>query len=263
MHAQINFVIIRSRFTLSMCAKTVSHSTRFLLAPLAALACTFVQISASADYGDLPPQSDVTTPNDTSANEPTSRSAVAIDWELAAIATYVTPPIRGGTTPFGFGFGGRVGLRASHHLYFGAEVTYYLGGTDVTLADQALLYGLAAGYDVVLHRFDGFHGELALRPLVGVGVAAVSHTDPSIVQNAKVDVVTTASGRTISGGAPSATNTIDNIYLRPALSLMFIREWQFAALEGSVLIVPGIGYGGADPTTWLSYGAQLLLGARF
>jgi hypothetical protein len=97
-----------------------------------------------------------------------------------------------------------------------------------------------------------------------VGDAAISHTDPSLAQNVKVDVVTTASGRTVtSRNAPSDTISINNIYVRPKLALVLRHDWQLLALEGSGLVVPGISYGGADPTTWLSYGVQLQVGVRF
>jgi hypothetical protein len=71
----------------------------------------------------------------------------------------------------------------------GVSVIDYLGGSDVNLSDQALLFGLELGYGIVL-RFDT-QVTLVLRPLLG-----------------EPDVVTTASGRTVVGGMPSATTTI-------------------------------------------------------
>ncbi len=202
---------------------------------------------------------------------PTTRTR---NWELGATASYVTPPIRGGTTPFGVGLGARVGFNVSH-LHFGVDVVYFLGGTDVTLSDRALLFGGVVGYDVVLWELPAIHSTLVLRPLAGVGDAAISHSDPATTTtqttpSTQPDVVTTASGRTVSVGGGSSggttssdTTTIHNVYVRPALSLMLVTDWHYVALEGSMLVVPGIGYGGADPTTWISYGARIDLGVRF
>ncbi len=211
--------------------------------------------------GDLPAGSPAVG-NDEPPSSPPKKKPATVDWELAGNAGYLSAPIRGGTTPFGFGFGARFGMIVTG-AYFGVNVVDYLGGTDVTLSDSALLFGGEIGYGVVLHEFESFHGTLVLRPLVGVGNAAVSHTDPATVQNAKPDVVTTASGRTVTRGAPSDTTTVDNVYVRPALALMLVTGWHFAALEGSALVIPGISYGGADPTSWISYGGQLQLGLRF
>src|ERR1700690_3817341 len=58
------------------------------------------------------------------APEPNREAATegsGLDVELAAQASYVTPPIRGGANPFGAGFGGRVGLVYSG-FYVGASV---------------------------------------------------------------------------------------------------------------------------------------------
>ena len=235
---------------------------RVRIAPLVALVA-FTPI-VRADYGDLPDQSEpppqtIVAPEWPSASP--SKGKSGLDVELAALGDFLAAPIRGGTNPFGLGFGGRAGLVTSH-VYVGFTIAQYLGGTDVTQSDMSLLAGGELGYGFVLHESSRWH--LELRPIIGVGDAAISHTDPSIVANAKVDVVTTASGRTTtSRNAPSPTTTINNVYIRPKLALVLRHDWQLVALEAGGLIVPGIGYGGADPTTWLSYGAQLQVGARF
>jgi hypothetical protein len=178
------------------------------------------------------------------------------DVELGAEATYTSPPIRGGTSPFGAGFGARVGVNVSG-FYAGLGALYYLGGSDVTLSDRALLYGLEVGYGFRVQPVSW--AWFTVRPLVGVGDAAIAHTDPSL---AKVDVVTTASGR--SSSSTSDTITVNNVYLRPGITAMLSSSTNYVALTGNVLVVPGISYGGSsEPTTWFSYGLQGELGFRF
>lgn len=233
---------------------------RVRIAPLLGLVA--LSWPAHADYGDLPDPQSV---QPIEPEQPIATTAPKVkanfDVELAALGDFLAAPIRGGTNPFGAGFGARAGLITSH-VYVGATVTKYLGGTDVTQSDASLLGGVELGYGFVLHHSPHWH--LELRPMIGVGDAAISHTDPSLVQNVKVDVVTTASGRTVtSRNAPSDTVSVNNIYIRPKLALVVSHDWQLLALEASGLVVPGISYGGADPTTWLSYGAQIQIGARF
>jgi hypothetical protein len=173
--------------------------------------------------------------------------------ELAGEVAYVTPPIRGGTNPFGAGFGVRAGLDA-YGFYVGVSVVDFLGGKDVDLGYRALLYGLELGYGQrVLTLGSSF---LLLRPRVGVGDAAVYYTDPKLA----VDVVTSASGHSSSS---SDTLTVHNIFVQPGVTLELSAGGCVLALDGSTLVLPGIAYGGADPTTWISYSAQLEAGFRF
>jgi hypothetical protein len=173
--------------------------------------------------------------------------------ELAAEAAYVTPPIRGGTNPFGAGFGVRAGLDFSG-FYVGVSVLDFLGGKDVDVGYRALLYGLEVGY--------GWHVPMSattfwlLRPRFGVGDAAVYYTDPSLA----ADVVTSASGGSSSG---SDTLTVHNVFVQPGVTAELSAGPYVLALDGSMLVLPGIAYGGADPTTWISYSAQLQAGFRF
>ena len=179
-----------------------------------------------------------------------------VDVELGGVASYMTGPIRGGTSPFGAGFGGRAGLDFGG-FYVGGRVEDYLGGSDVHLSDKALLYGLELGFGFPLARIGG--ATVSLRPLVGVGDAAIAHTDPSL---AKVDVVTSASGS--SSSTSSDTVTVNSIYLQPGLTLMLVSGSNFVALNGSMLVIPSISYGGSsDTATWLTYGMQAELGFRF
>lgn len=196
-----------------------------------------------------PPTEPIATPSQ--ASVAVVHEGGDLDVELGALATYVSPPIRGGVNPFGAGFGGRVGLVYSG-LYVGVSVLDFLGGSDVELSYRALLYGLELGYGARLPAFAGT--LLTLRPQLGVGDAAVYYTDPHLA----ADVVTSAS----SGGS-SDTLTVNSIYVEPALSLILASGAHFVALRGSSLIIPGIQYGGADATTWLCYGARLEAGFVF
>jgi len=186
------------------------------------------------------------------APDPTPRDGPGLDVELGGVASYLTPPIRGGTNPFGVGFGGRAGLVYSG-FYVGITVLDYLGGSDTDVSYQAIFYGLEVGYGWRLPLLQG--PTLTLRPLIGIGDAAVSYTDPALA----ADVVSSASGSSSS----TDTLTVNNIYVEPALTLMLSSGHNFAAVRGSAVFVPGIQYGGADPTTWLCYGTQLELGFVF
>lgn len=177
-----------------------------------------------------------------------------VEWELAGDAAYVTAPIHGGTNPFGAGFGARAGLVWGGGWYLGATFTYFLGGKDVDVSYRAIFYGLDFGYGFHFRTFGG--SSLTLRPRIGAGDAAVYYTDPSLA----ADVVTSASGG--SYGA-SDTLTVNNLYLQPGVTAMLAAGGHFAAVDASMLVLPGIAYGGADATTWLSYGLQAEMGFRF
>lgn len=175
-----------------------------------------------------------------------------VQWELAGRAAYVTAPIHGGTDPFGAGFGARAGLTWGSGWYLGATFTYFLGGSDVDVSYRAILYGLEFGYGIRFRTFG--EAMVTLRPKIGVGDAAVYYTDPSLA----ADVVTSA-----SGSAASDTLTVNNLYLQPGLTAMLDAGGHFLAVDASMLVLPGIAYGGADATTWMSYGLQAELGFRF
>jgi hypothetical protein len=190
---------------------------------------------------------------DAQATPPPARPPKPIVVELAGEAVYMTPPIRGGATPFGAGFGARLGIDLSG-FYMGASVVDFLGDKDVDVSYRALLYGVEFGYGF---RAAAFGSALwVLRPRLGVGNAAIYYTDPKLA----VDVVTSASG---SVSSASDTLTVNNVFLQPGLTLELASGGHFAALDASTLLLPGIAYGGADATTWISYGAQLQLGFRF
>jgi hypothetical protein len=180
-----------------------------------------------------------------------------IDFEVAAQTGYLTPPIRGGTNPFDAGFGGRTGLVLSN-FYVGVSVMGYLGGKDVDVSYRAMLYGLELGYGARWRTIGG--AQLVVRPLLGIGAVAITYEDPTLAQ--QVDVVTNASTGLSSRVARSDTITVNNIYLQPAVTAMIASGAWFAGVGASVLVLPGISYGGAEPTTWFSFGLQAQAGLR-
>jgi hypothetical protein len=214
-------------------------------------------------------------------------------WELAGVVSYLTPPIRGGTSPFGVGFGGRLGSTVGG-LYLGAAVVDYLGQTDVDATTHAVLYGGELGYGIPLTDLGG--AELTLRPQVGVGGLTIFFTEPNAAAAAarssstvqvkpNVDVVTTAtargavsssSGSGSSGGpttsssssssssaSATTTTTVSTVYLRPGVALVLSSRSTFAGLTADVLVIPGLTYAGSNPMTWISYGLGGQLGVRF
>jgi len=217
-----------------------------------------VEAGARAEDGNLPEAPSVEAPAPSSeVPAPAAPSwAPRAGGELSGIVAFLSPPVRGGTTPFGAGLGGRAALTLGH-VVLGVAVVYYIGGTDLNVSNHALTYGLEVGYDIPLFRSGQL--TLSLRPVVGGGGIRVSHVDPSTV---KVDVVTTASGRS-SSQSSSDTTSVDSAYVEPSLSLVLTRAWQIASLSANALVIPSIGYDGGDPRPWLSYGARLQWGVRF
>jgi hypothetical protein len=196
------------------------------------------------------PAAETTTPTPSAPSSPTSVHA-----ELGADTTYVSPPIRGGTNPFGIGFGGHAGIEIDS-FYAGARVLDLLGGTDVDVSYRSLLIGVELGYD--LRARISAATFLTLRPQIGAGDAVVYYTDPTL---AKVDVVTSASGS--SSSSTSDTLTVNSVYLEPGATLMLDSGVGYLSFNANVLLLPGIVYGGADATTWISYGSRISGGLRF
>jgi hypothetical protein len=176
-------------------------------------------------------------------------------FEAALRSGYVTPPIRGGVNPFGAGVGARLGFDV-WRLYLGASFMSYLGGSDGGATDTSLLAGVALGYNGRIGQ------HVTLRPEVGVGDTILSHTEPATATTA--DVVTSASGSSSGGGTGGVTTTVKNVYVTPALTLLVSYGRFFLALDGGLLVVPGILYGPApaEETTWLSYTLHGQVGFR-
>lgn len=132
-------------------------------------------------------------------------------WEIAGAVSFLSPPIQGGTNPFGSGFGGRIGTSFGP-IYVGGNIADYLGGDDKDLHARSLLWGGEVGYTVG-HAFNG-GVTLSVRPGVGVGAAMLFYTTPTsttTTANANpaahpiVDMVSTASHRTSTPTIPSTT----------------------------------------------------------
>jgi hypothetical protein len=172
--------------------------------------------------------------------------------ELGAKAGFVSAPTPGYVSPFGLGFGGRLGASFSG-VYVGVSVVDFLGGSDGTITESSILYGGEIGFGFRIHDVGG--GSITIRPQVGVGVVNIERTDSS-----KVDIVTTASGRTATSGQ---STTVSNVYLEPGLSFMYASGANFFALNAGALIVPGLSYDANGSQTWISYGGRAEAGFRF
>lgn len=203
----------------------------------------------------------------------------AVDGEIAGKASYLTPPVRGGTSPFGAGFGGRLGFTMAN-VYVGASVVDYLGGTDVDAWSHGVLYGGELGYGIRLTSGGGV--TLTLRPQIGVGGLTVFRTTPTVASttgtnapvrvSTSVDVITTATGGTSSGSgtsssssssSPTTTTTASNLYVQPSVVLLLSSAVTFVGVNASMLVVPSFAYGENDPTTWVCYALEGQLGLRF
>jgi hypothetical protein len=179
-----------------------------------------------------------------------------VTWALGGRVSYLSAPIRGGTTPFGAGFGGAFSFAVSN-VYVGATLAYFLGGSDVNITDHALTYGLELGYEIGLVPLG--RGRLVLRPQLGAGGATVYHTDPSL---AKTDVVTSASGRS-SSSTTSDTTSVNAFYVEPGATLLVAWPSFFAGVNANTTYLPSVSYGGGASATWVSYGLRAEAGALF
>jgi hypothetical protein len=229
-----------------------------LVALVAVAVMALLPRGARADDTD-PPAAESTT------EAPTTVGKTSWSFELGGKAAYTSPPVRGGTSPFGAGFGGRLGFDIAH-VYVGLSVVDYLGGKDIDVTDTALMYGAELGYGFRLVEVDG--SVLTLRPQVGAGGVSVFRTDPNPTgsttprsrgggRRGGADVVSGASG---SNGN---VTTVDAFYVEPAVTLMFSSGVFFVAINGNLVLVPGIAYSGAEAATWLTYGTQGQTGLRF
>lgn len=207
-------------------------------------------------------------------------------YEIGAQTVYTMPPIRGGTNPFGVGFGARVGFVTSH-VYVGASFVDYLGGTDVDTSETALLLGAESGYDFGV-RVGG--GRFSLRPQVGVGMLRITRTDPSLLtvtsvsaprsaQLGKPDVISQATSSSpspsssSSGGSSSTTSgssapspsdqiMVYDVYVQPGITALYSSNAYFIGCNGNLLIVPFLNYGGYQ-ASWLALGVQGQMGFRW
>ena len=226
---------------------------------VAALTCA--RSSGAQGWEPTAPDEESVSPTQAPPPEPESPSesdspSTPIHFDLGADALYMSAPIHGGPNPFGAGFGGRAALTFGH-FYAGARVVDFLGDKDVDVSYRALLAGAIVGYEIRAQLSSDT--ELIVRPEIGAGDAVVFYTDPSLLT--KADVVTTASGQTSS--SRSDTITVNNVYVDPSVAVLVRWEKFYVGAGVDALVLPGIVYGGADATTWLTYGAGLRCGARF
>ncbi len=209
-------------------------------------------------------------------------SSSATSWELGARASYLAPPIHGGSNPFGAGFGGRLGV-SMQSIYIGVSVIDYLGSQDVDLSTRSLLYGAEVGYGFRVPTGNGVF--FMVRPEVGAGGLTLFYTTPStsstpatsttVATRANVDVITTASasaatsgssgssGSSSSPASDTTTTTVSSFYVQPGVTMMFSSASSFAGLKGSMLVVPGVADGVGGTSTWITYGLEADLGVRF
>lgn len=178
-------------------------------------------------------------------------------WEIAVGSSILSAPIRGGTTPFGAGLGGHLGVGIPN-LYIGARAHYFFGGSDIDVTNTSIVYGAELGYGIQLGAFRNV--AFKLRPMVGVGGLRIFHKDPSSIANLKPDVVTTASSQS-SASRRSDVTTVDNVYVEPSVQLLLQSGKLFLSLGPTTMIIPGISYDGGS-MTWVTYGASGCFGAR-
>jgi hypothetical protein len=182
-------------------------------------------------------------------------------WELAAMGGYLTAPIPGALTPLGGGVGGRFGV-ALPSLYLGAASTYYFGGSDGGATESTVLFGGEVGYGIHLAP------ELVLRPVVGLGGALISHSEPLTASSSttsttgrrggRVDVVSSASG------GNSNTTRITSFYVKPGIVLVYdVSSAIFLGAGADVLVVPKVTYADGSIASWVAYGANAQVGTRF
>jgi hypothetical protein len=276
------------------------QSSHLLVAFAASLALTTGARTAAADEAAAA----AATPADEEAAVAATAATSPSRWAvvLGGVAAWRSPPVRGGTTPFGAGFGGRLGTELSH-LSLGGRVIGFLGGDDVGATSRSVLYGgeLGYGFDVNVSSTSYF----TFRPRVGVGGVTFIHTEPataaaattsarastsrtrSAVVTDTVDILAGASRRSSSSssssstpssssslsspfsssgsGSSSDTSTASSFYVEPGVSVIFASRAStpYVGIDACVLVVPRVEYGGSEPSTWISFGLGGELGLRF
>lgn len=240
--------------------------SRRLLGTIVALTASLIAVDTSAEPLDPTPPS----------NTPSSW-----DLELAGVAAYLTPPVHGGTTPFGAGFGGRLGAVVGR-FYLGGRALGFLGGTDVSATTRSVLGGAEIGYNIRIPTASSVYFDI--RPRVGLGGAALIHSEPLSSSSTTtatgrrssttprtttdtVDILAGASGQSGSGGSGVASNTTTStsFYVEPGVTAVIASRTSspFAAINATMLILPNVNYGDLPMPTWISYGLSGELGLRF
>ena len=197
-------------------------------------------------------------------------------FELFARGAFVSPPVRGGVTPFGLGGGAGVGV-ALGPIYLAGSVLGFAGGSDDTGASEhAFVFGGEVGYELrPAPRF-------TLRPFFGVGGASVTHAIPNASTTSTTvtptvrgalaqapDVITQATsssgGGGGGGGSSSSTDTVVTTYfLEPGVAAIYAApSGVYAGVRASVLYFPHVSYDASTSASWLPYGLALQVGQRF
>jgi hypothetical protein len=198
--------------------------------------------------------------------------AAGFHLELGARGAYVSPPVRGGSTPFGFGAGGGLDFVFAH-VMIGASVLAFRGtSSDDGSAETAILYGAEAGYELRPLPW------LSLRPMLALGGAAVTSTNPIAAstttttttpvgrRTTPVDVVTQASSISTGGGSlATTTSTVVNaLYAAPGiLATAALSPGTFVGVGGRVLYFPSVSYSYDSSAAWMAYSLDVALSLRF
>jgi len=207
--------------------------------------------AAAPDPGEAPPTTPPPPPSSTR-------------WELAAGGAYMTAPIPGALTPLGGGVGGRFGVDVSG-VYLGAASTYFFGGTDSGASETTLLFGGDLGYSVRVSS------DFTLRPLVGLGGALISHSEPLTATSTSTTTSTGRRGRgggadvvSSASGSNSNTTRVTSLYVKPGLAAIYgLGSGFFVGLGADILYVPKVTYTDGSVASWLSYGLNGQIGKSF
>ena len=185
-------------------------------------------------------------------------------WELAAVGGYMTTPITGAPTPLVGGVGGRFGVAISG-FYLGAASTYFFGGTDGGASDSTVLFGGEVGYGIHVTP------EFVLRPVVGLGGALISHSEPLTATSTSTTTSTGRRGRgggadvvSSASGSNSNTTRVTSLYVKPGLAAIYgLGSGFFVGLGADIIYVPKVTYTDGSVASWLSYGLNGQIGKSF
>jgi hypothetical protein len=159
--------------------------------------------------------------------------------EIAAKGGYGTNPDSSAPfNPLGVGLGGRAGITLLG-FYGGVNVLYYLGGSQDTVSEHALLYGLEAGYGFTLADV------LTIRPQIGVGNA------------------------TFTTSVSNVSASASNLYLEPGVTGLIGLGMWFIGADANLLVIPGVSQastpanGNSSSTTYTSFTLHGQVGIKF
>ena len=203
---------------------------------------------------------------------PVAAHASNAHFEIFARGGYMTPPVRGGLSPFGFGGGGGVAFTIGS-VYLAASVIDYAGESDgAGGSEQALLYGTEVGYEVRPTS------ALTVRPFFGVGGASITDATttsvtptPAGIRNARgaaqiPDVITQATSSSGGGATGSGTTetVVSTFFLEPGVAAtLSSTAGAFVGARVSAVYFPRVAYSSDTFASWLPWSLQLSVGQRF